>query len=168
MTGAGGNVAVRRWVRWAVVGRRNGIRASVRRTVGCFTWLDAPPVAHKPSEPVVVERTDTWSSPATPISPGWTRLAHVDELPVGTVTEVAAGDRTVALANVDGQLYAVDSTCPHAGGPLGDGQLSGCTLTCPWHGWSYDVRTGRSTVDENVKVATFPVEVVDGVAYLTV
>jgi nitrite reductase (NADH) small subunit len=159
-------VAVRRWVRWAVVGRRNGIRASLRRTVGCMTWLDRSPAAHRPAEPPA-EHTDLLQPAPTPVSSGWTRLARLDELPVGTVTEVAAGDRTVALVNVDGRLYAVDSTCPHAGGPLGDGQLSGCTLTCPWHGWSYDVRTGRSTVDENVKVATFPVEVVDGVAYLT-
>jgi nitrite reductase (NADH) small subunit len=163
-------VAVRRWVRWAVVGRRDGIRASLRRTVGCFTWLDTPLAARRPAEPASgspLERGDTAASAPSPVSSSWTRLARVDELPVGRVTEVAAGDRTVALANVDGQLYAVDSTCPHAGGPLGDGQLAGCTLTCPWHGWSYDVRTGRSTVDENVKVATFPVEVVDGVAYLT-
>lgn len=107
------------------------------------------------------------ATPHPGVHPGWVKLVAASEVPAGAVTEVAAGDRTVALVNVDGQLYAVDSVCPHAGGPLGDGQLSGCTLTCPWHGWSYDVRTGRSTVDDTVSVATFPVTVVDGIAYLT-
>jgi nitrite reductase/ring-hydroxylating ferredoxin subunit len=101
-----------------------------------------------------------------PPEPRLVRLLPVHELPEGQVIEVVAGDRTLAVANVDGQIYAVDGTCPHAGGPLGDGQLEGCMLTCPWHGWSYDLRSGESSVDSSVAVQTFPVRVVDGVIYL--
>lgn len=166
---------VRRMVRWVVVGRRDGSRASLRKTLGCFTWLDAPARVDR-TTPRDLERDSPYgTTPAAPapipppqaISPDWIRLVRVDEIPVGTVTEVSAGEQTIALANVDGQLYAVDSVCPHAGGPLGEGQLSGCTLTCPWHGWSYDVRTGRGTVDGDVILATHPVVVVDGIAYLS-
>ncbi|MEQ1505076.1 MAG: Rieske 2Fe-2S domain-containing protein, partial [Myxococcota bacterium] len=55
---------------------------------------------------------------------------------------------------------------PHAGGPLGEGQLDGCTLTCPWHGWSYDLETGKSLVSDNVFLVGHPVEVVDGMVTL--
>ncbi|MEQ1566021.1 MAG: Rieske 2Fe-2S domain-containing protein [Myxococcota bacterium] len=94
------------------------------------------------------------------------RLLSLAELPDGQVVEVVADDRTLAVARVGSEVFAVHGTCPHAGGPLGDGQLDGCTLTCPWHGWSYDLRTGISAVDPSVRVETFGVRVIDGVAYL--
>ncbi len=61
------------------------------------------------------------------------------------------------VVDVDGHLTAIDSVCPHAGGPLADGQLEGCLLTCPWHGWAFDVGTGICDVDEEMSVRTFPV-----------
>lgn len=161
---------VRSLIRWVAVGRRDGVRSRVREQLGCFTWLDkdlsnataSAPRAYEPEvEPIVPPIVA-----APPVGAPWVRLVALDEIRAGEVTEIAAGDRTVALANVGGELFAVDSTCPHAGGPLGDGHLEGCVLTCPWHGWSYDLRTGRSSVDDDVAVATFPVKVVDGVVYL--
>ena len=47
--------------------------------------------------------------------------------------------RVIALFNVDGTFYALDGVCPHQGGPLGQGTLEGCIVTCPWHGWQFDV-----------------------------
>ena len=41
------------------------------------------------------------------------------------------------------EFYAMDGLCMHQGGPLGQGELNGCMLTCPWHGWRYDVTTGK-------------------------
>ena len=55
-----------------------------------------------------------------------------------------AGDRAYALANVDGVLHAVDNNCPHNGGPLGKGELDGREVVCPWHGWRWDVTSGRN------------------------
>jgi len=57
-----------------------------------------------------------------------------------------AGGRRVAVFRVEGRLHALDGTCPHRGGPLGEGTLSGSVVACPWHGWRFDVRTGQCLV----------------------
>jgi nitrite reductase (NADH) small subunit len=80
-------------------------------------------------------------------------------LPPGGVVEVTAGGKEYALCNVAGQLHALEGTCPHRGGPLGQGTLQEAVLTCPWHGWEYDCRTGENTWDSNVKLRKFPVKV---------
>lgn len=150
----------RNTLRWVLIGRRDGLRARLRARLGVLTWLDRRP---EPQEP----RPTPAPAPAPAAAaeepgPGWVRVAHASEVGPGDVLEVLAGDRPVALANVDGKLYAVDGTCPHAGGPLGDGHLEGVVLTCPWHGWSWDVTDGHSLVDETVRVDTIPVKVIDG------
>jgi nitrite reductase/ring-hydroxylating ferredoxin subunit len=71
-------------------------------------------------------------------------VAHVRDLPQGTVVQVQAGDRWYALANVGGVLHALDNNCPHNGGPLGRGVLEGGELVCPWHSWRWDVSSGRN------------------------
>jgi 3-phenylpropionate/trans-cinnamate dioxygenase ferredoxin component len=88
-----------------------------------------------------------------------TRIAEIAQLPPGTATTVDAGGHTLALFNVDGVLYALDSTCPHRGGPLGEGDLDGTIVTCPWHAWRWDVTTGTNTNNPAVKVACFPVTI---------
>lgn len=74
---------------------------------------------------------------------GWSRAAAVSQCPPGTAREVLVAGRIIGLFNVDGTIYALDGVCPHQGGPLGKGSLCGHTLTCPWHGWQFDVRSGR-------------------------
>ena len=154
----------RRVIRWVLVGRSDGLRADVRRRFGCLTWLDrgAAPGAD-PAEPT--HRDDPGAAAEGPM--GGTPLVPLDEVPPGTVIEVVAGDRALAVANVDGEIIVVDGVCPHAGGPLGDGHLEGCTLTCPWHGWSYDLRTGKSLVVEDVALRRHPARVIDGMIVLT-
>jgi nitrite reductase (NADH) small subunit len=66
------------------------------------------------------------------------------DVPPGALIAVQAGDRTYALANVDGVLHALDNNCPHNGGPLARGTLQGQELTCPWHAWRWDVTSGRN------------------------
>ena len=95
-----------------------------------------------------------------------TRIAEIADVPPGTATTVDAAGRTLGLFNVDGALYAVDNTCPHRGGPLGAGDLEGAIVTCPWHGWRYDVTTGTRDGDPVVRVACYPVTVEDGAAYV--
>ena len=73
----------------------------------------------------------------------WVRLAGVSECPPGSVCERVAKDRVIALFNVNGEFRALDGICPHQGGPLGRGRLSGDVVTCPWHGWQFDTRTGQ-------------------------
>ena len=92
----------------------------------------------------------------------WIAIARADECPPGTSIERVAGDRIVALANVAGTLHAIDGLCPHQGGPLGTGQLRGTVLTCPWHGWQFDVATGRHCVSATVRQPVFEVRERDG------
>jgi nitrite reductase (NADH) small subunit len=87
------------------------------------------------------------------------RVASVSEIPPGTGREFTAGGRIVALYHVDGSLFALDGVCPHAGGPLGKGDLKGNVVTCPWHGWQFDVTTGTHCLTETIQHTTFPVRV---------
>jgi nitrite reductase (NADH) small subunit/3-phenylpropionate/trans-cinnamate dioxygenase ferredoxin subunit len=93
----------------------------------------------------------------------WYPAAKIDQLPEGECLAVEAGGLTVALFNVKGAVYALDNTCPHAGGPLGEGFLSGLIIECPWHGWRYDVRTGERPENPEFRVACYEVKVEDGI-----
>jgi len=87
----------------------------------------------------------------------WLPIAAISECPPGTSIERVVGDRIVALANIDGVWHALDGLCPHQGGPLGTGRLCGAVLTCPWHGWQFDVTTGRHGISPTVSQPRFSV-----------
>jgi nitrite reductase (NADH) small subunit len=89
-------------------------------------------------------------------------VARVEDAPPGTARVVKAGDRELALFNVDGEFYATQGQCLHLKGPLGDGEFEGSVITCPWHGWQYDVRTGENEFDRALQMETFEVVVEDG------
>ena len=90
------------------------------------------------------------------------RVARASEVPVGEGRVVDADGKSLALFNVGGAFYVLDNGCPHRGGPLGDGDLDGATVACPWHGWRWDVTTGANTNNPAVRVPCFPVSVQDG------
>ncbi|MCI0658018.1 MAG: Rieske 2Fe-2S domain-containing protein [Acidobacteria bacterium] len=75
------------------------------------------------------------------------KVAVRSEVPSGAGKVVIALGRVLALFNVDGDFFAVDNSCPHRGGPLGEGYLQGRVVTCPWHGWQFDVTTGESPLN---------------------
>ncbi len=87
------------------------------------------------------------------------KVATLAELPPGSGKPVEVNGKAIALFNVGGQVYAIDNTCLHRGGPLGDGMLEGEVVTCPWHMWEYNVRTGEFVANPEIKVATYPVQV---------
>jgi nitrite reductase (NADH) small subunit len=87
------------------------------------------------------------------------RAAKVSDIPIGSIKEVLVGEKPVALANVGGTFYAISNTCLHRGGPLGQGQLEGPVVTCPWHGWQFDVTTGRAVMNPNAGVGCLKTEV---------
>ncbi|REK15746.1 MAG: non-heme iron oxygenase ferredoxin subunit [Planctomycetota bacterium] len=93
----------------------------------------------------------------------WTPLARVSDCPPGTAKELVAGDRVIALFRVDDDTFcALDGVCPHQGGPLGKGTLDGCVVTCPWHGWQFDVCTGENQINRQIVQPWFDVRVEDG------
>jgi nitrite reductase (NADH) small subunit len=90
-------------------------------------------------------------------------VARVEDVPEGTVKSVQAGETPIALAHCEGELYATQHACLHLEGPLGEGWLEdGCVLACPWHGWRYDVRTGKNVFDLAIELRTYEVRVEDG------
>ena len=86
-------------------------------------------------------------------------VANPDELKPGECKVVEADGKKLALYNVEGTFYATDNTCLHQGGPLGDGDLEGKIITCPWHFWQFDVTTGENTEAPNAKLKCFQVQV---------
>jgi len=90
---------------------------------------------------------------------GFVRTVKVDELPPGTIRELQVEGKSIALANVGGKFFAINNTCLHRGGPLGQGPLEGKAVTCPWHAWQYDVTTGKLLQNEAVGVDCYATEV---------
>jgi nitrite reductase/ring-hydroxylating ferredoxin subunit len=96
-------------------------------------------------------------------------VARLDTLPPGRMAYVDVDGLPIALANADGVVYAFGDTCRHEGGPLSAGVLIGETVTCPWHGWTYSVRTGKAVVPPlAIRIPIYPVSIVDGDIYITV
>jgi nitrite reductase/ring-hydroxylating ferredoxin subunit len=83
----------------------------------------------------------------------------VADVPEGAGKTVEVAGKQIALFNVGGKFYAIDSACKHRGGPLGEGEVDGSTVICPWHGWEYDVTTGANLDDASVKLGCYPVKV---------
>ena len=88
-----------------------------------------------------------------------TKVAKTSEIPTGTGKVVEVEGKAIAVFNCDGSFYAIENTCKHRGGPLGEGTLSGTSVTCPWHGWEYDVTSGVCSMDDSIKNQSFPVKV---------
>jgi nitrite reductase (NADH) small subunit len=69
-------------------------------------------------------------------------LIPKSDIPPGGGRTFEVDGRAYAVFHIEGDFYAIDGLCPHAGAPLGDGLLDGCVVTCPWHAWRFDVTTG--------------------------
>src|SRR5262245_16964850 len=89
-------------------------------------------------------------------------VARVEDVPTGTALVAAAGDTEVAVFHCEDGFYATQHACLHLKGPLGRGKLHGCVISCPWHGWQYDVRTGGNEFDRAIRLETYEVVVEDG------
>ncbi len=147
-------------LRTIILGRDNGIRARLRRRLRGEGAAPEPAPAPAPS---VGERALRLSpEPPRDVTPpeGFEVVLHKDALKPGRVTDIIIGGTAIAVANVDGAFYAVDNTCPHAGGPLGEGTLDGAVLVCPMHGWRFDLATGACETDADTRVRTFETRVV--------
>lgn len=89
----------------------------------------------------------------------YTRVVGVREVPPGRGHVAQVNGRSIAIFNVEGAFFALDNTCAHRGGPLGEGELDGEVVTCPWHGWEYNVRIGISLTTPSASVKTYEVKV---------
>lgn len=91
--------------------------------------------------------------------PDFVTVARVTDLAPGQGKVVAVSGHAVALFNAGGTFYALDNTCPHRGGPLGEGTLEADAVTCPWHNWSFSLKTGEHVATSKIKVFCYPVRV---------
>ncbi len=89
----------------------------------------------------------------------WTKVAKLSDLRDGTGLVVEITAQQIALFKVEGAVYAVDNLCHHQGGPLAEGYLEGPVVTCPWHAWEYDVKTGECRSVPGVKQKCFSVKI---------
>jgi nitrite reductase/ring-hydroxylating ferredoxin subunit len=94
-----------------------------------------------------------------PRMPGFVKMATLDQVPLGRALEVEHDGRIYALFNVQGVISAIDGICPHQGGPLADGALEGTCVTCPWHGWQFDVQSGKTPLGGKIKQSVFDVRI---------
>jgi nitrite reductase (NADH) small subunit len=92
----------------------------------------------------------------------YVRVCAQSELPQrGLVLEVSVQNRPLCIANIDGAICVLDGTCPHEGGPLGEGTIENGRVVCPWHGYAFEVHTGESD-DPDVKAEVLEAKVENG------
>ncbi len=72
------------------------------------------------------------------------RICSVHEIPAGTGKMIKVGDKLIAIFNLNGNFYATDDTCPHEGGPLSSVSVEGENVSCPWHGATFHIKSGRT------------------------
>ena len=112
------------------------------------------------------EKEDGKGSPAGDVEDDgegeWIDALAADELPMGESRVVELGEQRIALFNVGGEIRAISDTCLHQGAQLGMGSLEGEVVTCPLHGWQFDVRTGACLTRPGRSVETYEVRSEDG------
>ena len=86
------------------------------------------------------------------------KVAKKSEIPSDTGKLVQVNGKDIALFKVGDKVHAIYQVCPHQGGPLDEGGLDGTVVTCPWHGWQFDVTTGVCTFNDSIKQPTFKVK----------
>ena len=87
------------------------------------------------------------------------RVTGTTDVKAGSGIVAEVNGKTLAVFNVDGAFHVIDNTCVHRGGPLGEGDLAGQVVTCPWHGWEYDVTTGGCVNNPAATVVRYQVKV---------
>lgn len=85
------------------------------------------------------------------------KVAQKSEVKEGQGKLVGINGKELALFNIKGEFFAIDNTCPHRGGPLAEGWLEENTVTCPLHGWQFDVKTGQNIMPGMSKLTSYKV-----------
>lgn len=87
------------------------------------------------------------------------KISSVSEIPPGQGKIFELDGNSIAVWNLNGNFFAFQNMCPHRGGPVGEGDVEGTIITCPWHGWSFDIPTGVSTINPAAKLTKYEVKV---------
>ena len=87
------------------------------------------------------------------------KVASKSEIPPGSAKKVEVGGAEVAIFNIDGNFCALEDMCAHRGGPLSEGSVEGSVVTCPWHGWQYDISSGGCLTNPSAVQTKYQVKV---------
>ena len=87
------------------------------------------------------------------------KVASKNEIRPGTGKVIDINGISIAIMNDNGKFFAISNTCAHMQGPLGEGTCESGKVTCQWHGWSYDLKTGKNTFNEEIKLETYEVKI---------
>ena len=96
----------------------------------------------------------------------WYKIPGVNITGQPFIKRVKAGNKTICLVGLEGQVFALSAKCPHAGGDLTAGWCKNGKLVCPVHRYSYNLETGKGSEGQNDYVNTYPVEIRNGVIYV--
>ena len=86
---------------------------------------------------------------------GLERLCLLDDLPEGAGKEFLVSGKIVAVFRLEQQVFALDGMCAHQGGPIAQGQVQNNCVTCPWHGWQYNLHNGNNLLTGKQMLATY-------------
>lgn len=98
----------------------------------------------------------------------WIKVATINQIPKEEAIRVEVGDSQIAIIEHEGAYYAMNNICPHRGGPLHEGPIGDGCISCPWHGWQFDIKTGESPVNPALKQDCYPVKVEGNDLYLEI
>ena len=150
-----------------LVGRPNGMRAKIFGRASAAAADPSSPTAparspadpvYEPAEKALGLRKEAPKEVTPP--DGYEVVLHKDALDEGQIIEIIISGKAIAVAKVDGSHHAIANTCPHAGGPLGDGKMKDGIVSCPYHGYKYDLRDGTCKTNPALSVQKFDVRIV--------
>ncbi len=96
------------------------------------------------------------------MSSNWIDVAASDECSENQAIERLVEGNVIAIFRYGGELFALDGMCAHQGGPIAKGEVKAGCVTCPWHGWQYELATGIQTINRKPLQRTFPIRQREG------
>jgi nitrite reductase (NADH) small subunit len=93
-------------------------------------------------------------------------IGSIDDISLGKSKVVELQNKKIAIFHIADGFYALDNTCPHRQGPLGEGTLDGQIVSCPWHGWRFDLKTGACIANPSAKVSTYPTKIENNTLFI--
>lgn len=105
---------------------------------------------------------------ASPANEEAHRVADADDVPENGGLAVDVGGEEVAIFTLEDGYYGLSNVCTHQGGPLGEGEVEGVWVYCPWHGHQFDIRSGEHGQLDRLNTRTYEVEERDGALFVSV
>ena len=89
----------------------------------------------------------------------WHKVSKISDIEEGQATLCDIGGQEIAVFKSGGGFYAMDGVCPHQGGPLHEGYVADGEVTCPWHAWAFDIKTGECQTVSGVQQKCFKTKI---------